>query len=63
MGSGEAGPLPPDYLTNSFKNSSGTGLTKGVENYSDLIPSSLGLGGRLCRQTTFPGLFRSQMAK
>ena len=37
----------------------GTGLTKGVENYIDLISSSLGLGGRLFRKTTFPRLFRS----
>ena len=35
----------------------GTGLTKGVENYIDLILSFLGLGGKLCRRTTLPRLY------
>ena len=47
MGSGEGGPIPQTTLQNGMNSTYfflGTGFTKGVENYIDLIPSSLRLG-------------------
>lgn len=56
-GRGEEGPLQADYFTslNSFKVQEL--LSQKGSNYSDLRPSSLSLGGRLCRRQPLIGCF------